>query len=77
MDDKTIQRKLNKLRKISNELVEEASRRYGPSGMLFFEAEGQFHLMDGDAEWNQTGADRQKHVKFSSNGQCRMGSGAW
>ena len=77
MDDKTVQRKLNQLRKISNEMVDEAKRRYGPEGMLFFEAEGTFHLMDGDADPSQSGVERQKHVRLSSDGFCRMGCGAW
>jgi hypothetical protein len=75
MNDQTIQRKLNQLRKIANELGEEAVRRYGPEGNLFFEAEGFFHLMDGDEEGRC--ADRQAHVRFTSEGVCSMGSGAW
>jgi len=77
MDDKTIQRKLNQLRKIANELSDEARVRYGSEGMLFFEAEGTFHLMDGDADPYKGGVERQKHVRFSSHGFCKMGCGAW
>ena len=75
MDDKTIQRKLNQLRKISNELVEEAKERYGKDGQLFYECEGYFHLMDGD-DMNRAHA-RQKYVKFQSKKPCMMGCGAW
>lgn len=75
MDDKTIQRKLNQLRKISNELVEEAKERYGKDGQLFYECEGYFHLMDGD---DMNGAHaRQNHSRFRSSGPSRMGCGAW
>lgn len=67
--------KLEQLRVIANELDAEAKRRYGPDGFLFFESEGGFHLMDGDSD--KSNAHRQKHVKFSSVGHCRMGAGAW
>jgi hypothetical protein len=75
MDDKTVQRKLNQLAKIAEELGAEAERRYGRNGNLFYESEGTFHLMDGDS--HGSGRDRQKHVKFQSEPFCRMGCGAW
>jgi hypothetical protein len=74
MTDTTVQRKLNQLRKIANELADEAQLR-SPEGSLFYESEGNFHLMDGDCD---SGAmERQKHILFSSDGYCRMGCGSW
>jgi hypothetical protein len=75
MDDKTLQRKLSQLVKIANELDDEAKRRYGPKGNLFFESEGDFHIMTGDS--TGTASERQKYIKFSSHGSCRLGAGAW
>ncbi|WGK63444.1 hypothetical protein QAO71_16875 (plasmid) [Halopseudomonas sp. SMJS2] len=75
MDDKTVQRKLDQLTKIANELHEEAQRRYGQEAQLFFEAEGSFHIMQRDADGPSR--ERQKGVMFSSNGYCSMNCGAW
>lgn len=75
MDDKTLQRKLNNLAKLANELADEAQRRYGKTGTLFYEAEGAFHIMADDVDASST--ERQKFVRASSRGHCRMGSGAW
>jgi hypothetical protein len=75
MDDKTIQRKLNQLRKIANELDDEARKRWPQSGMLFYEGEGHFCLMDGDEDG--TPENRQKHIKFEASGVCHMGCGSW
>lgn len=79
MTDSQIQAKLNQLTKIANELNLEAKHRYGGEGNLFFESAGQFHLMDGDAPGDYEGgpAVRQEHIRFTSTGYCRMGSGAW
>ncbi|MDQ2077505.1 hypothetical protein [Marinimicrobium sp. ABcell2] len=79
MDDKTVQRKLNQLVKIANELDQEATRRYGRDAKLFYEAEGQFHLMAGDDSPSQGSSisSRQQHVAFSSDGVCNMDCGAW
>jgi hypothetical protein len=76
MSDKEVQKKLDQLTKIANELEDEAKRRYGPFGFLFFEADGSFHLMENDAE-NASPATRQEFIKFTSRGHCRMGAGAW
>lgn len=75
MTDAVLQRKLNQLVKLCNELDDEAKGRYGESGMLFFEADGSFHIMDGDEKEGVGG--RQAHIRFSSDGYCRLGSGAW
>lgn len=75
MDDATLQRKLNKLCSLANELAEEAKRRYGPEGFLFYEAEGTFHIMAGDVDGSS--AERQKFVRMSSDKYCRMDCGAW
>lgn len=78
MNDKTLQRKLNQLAKLCNELDEEAKLRYGPAGFLFFESEGDFHLMDGDENPDIGSAlNRQWHIRFSSTICCQLGAGAW
>lgn len=73
MDDKAVQQKLDQLVEIANELAEEASRRYGIEGQLFFEAEGDFHFMKHD----DGGKDRQKGCVLRSRTHCRMNCGAW
>lgn len=75
MTNAQVQKKLNQLRDIANELNTEAKRRYGPSGSLFYEAEGSFHLMAGDADAGL--AKRQSYIRVSSEGHCTMGCGAW
>ena len=74
MDDKTVQRKLNQLAKICDELHGEAQARYGRTGNLFFESEGSFHLMAGDCDGS--GRERQEYVTFTSK-LCSLGAGAW
>lgn len=75
MKDETLQRKLNSLVRIANELDDEAKRRYGKEGNLFFEGDGTFHIMAGDVD--DSGVKRQEFIRASSHGYCRMGSGAW
>ncbi len=75
MDDKTVQKKLDQLVKITNELAAEAKRRYGPQACIFYEAEGAFHMMEKDE--CGVSRERQRGVKFSSNGYCRADCGAW
>lgn len=74
-----IMRKLNTLVRIANELEAEAKARYGPSGNLFYESEGDFFLMDGDDESqrNVSAAVRQSHIRFQSTKKCSLGCGAW
>jgi hypothetical protein len=74
MTDKTIQRKLNQLRKIANELNEEAILRF-EHGSLFYESGGTFYMMDGDSDSGT--AERQAHIQFNSDGYCHMGCGSW
>jgi hypothetical protein len=72
--DAELQRKLEKLVALANELDAEAKARYGPEGFLFYEAGGNFHIMDGDsAAFNR----RQRHIRASSHALCHMGAGAW
>lgn len=75
MSDKAVQAKLNALAVLANELHEEAQRRYGTTGNLFFEAEGTFYFMAGDAD--EGVKERQEFIRFSSKGYCHMGGGAW
>lgn len=77
MTKQQIQAKLDQLTEIANELNDEAKRRYGPDGFLFFEADGAFHIMDGDEPVRDSVNDRQRHIKFSSRKYCAMGAGAW
>jgi len=77
MTDDELQRGLDRLARLSNKLKAEAQRRYGKDGMLFFEAEGTFHIMDGDAHHRQSCVERQKHIRFSANVISRMDAGAW
>lgn len=76
MTDKEILKKLADLEKLCNALDDEAKRRYGADGFLFFEADGSFHLMDGDRSPDAPG-NRQEHARFTSPGYCRLGAGAW
>lgn len=75
MKDATLQRKLNQLATLANELGEEAKRRFGDKAELFFESDGTFHIMSGDSDGGAS--ERLAFVEFSSNVYCTMGSGAW
>lgn len=78
---KEAQKALNDLTVLANALDDYAKREYGSEGMLFFEAEGGFHIMDGDelgTSFSNPGASRrQEHIRLSARGICRMGAGAW
>lgn len=75
MTDVTIQKKLDQLVKLSNELIEEAQKRYGQTGQLYYDAGGSFYLMSGDCLG--TGKQRQEYIKFHSEKMCNLGAGAW
>ena len=76
MTDAEVQKKLDQLARIANELDNEAKRRYGSEGQLFFEAEGQFHFMSSDH--SDAGiSERQSGIVMTSKGNTRMGCGAW
>lgn len=77
MTDDELQRALNRLARLTNKLQKEAERRYGRDGMLFFEAGGGLHLMDGDAPPSGGASERQSHIRFSADILSRMGAGAW
>jgi hypothetical protein len=78
MDDKALRKKLRDFVKLGNELDAEAKRRYGEAGHLFHEAEGNIHIMDGDADGKFDGtADRQSHIRETAEGYAEWGSGAW
>ena len=79
MDDKTLQRKLNQMAKLGMELHQEARRRYShPEAGLFHEADGQLHIMSGDAHPNRgTVRERQDFIEFTAKGVALWGSGAW
>lgn len=75
MTDKEIQKKLDLLTRVANELQAEAVRRYDhPEAGLFY-ADGAFNIMSGDSD--EACHNRQEYVRFSSTGLCRMDSGAW
>lgn len=75
MTDAALQKKLDQLATIANELVAEAQSRFGRNGQLFYESEGAFHIMDGDCDG--ASVERQSHIRFSSRPHCRMDCGAW
>ncbi len=75
MTDQQLQRKLNKLAKLAQEVNKEAAARYPGTGRLFYESEGSFNVMDGDDDVHA--GDRQDRVRFSSEGYCGMDCGAW
>jgi len=77
MNDKTVQRKLNQLAKITNELRIEAERRYGDEGKMFYEAEGQFHFMKHDRDGDGHGPHRTDGIVLSSDDYVRMDCGGW
>lgn len=72
MTDALVKHKMNQIAKLCDELHAEAKRRYGKDGLLFFECEGYFNLMDGDSLHG-----RQKHVKIKSDYGCSLQCGAW
>lgn len=76
MTDAEVQKKLDQLVRIANELDKEAKKRYGSDGQLFFEAEGQFHFMSHDRPDSGI-VERQSGVVMTSRGNTRMGCGAW
>jgi hypothetical protein len=75
MTDSQLQKKLNQLVKLTNEIDAEITSRHGADGFLFFESEGTFHVMDGD---NNGGfSDRTDHIQMSSDGVSRLQCGSW
>ena len=74
MDDKTLQKKLDQLARLAQQMQKEAQSRY-PGGRLFYECEGQFHVMAGDADGGAS--DRQEFIRFTSRPFCNMDCGAW
>jgi len=75
MNDKALQKKIDQLAKLAQELHEEAKRRYGTEAQLFYESAGSFHIMTNDDD--ASCRERQEHIRFTSNGFCAMGCGAW
>lgn len=80
MTDAQVQRKLNQLVQICNELDAEAKRRYGPQGNLYYESGGTFCLMSGPShdENNDSVINSNQHlIEFESKNPCNLGAGAW
>jgi len=75
MTKQQMQRKLNQLKKIANELNAAAKERYGKDASLFYESEGFFFILAGDCDGSAS--ERQKFIRASSQGNCWMGCGAW
>lgn len=75
MTDAQVQRKLNQLARISQELHDEAIRRYGHDGKMYYEAEGSFHFMSHDNGGSIS--ERQDGVVMSSHVACLMDCGGW
>ena len=76
MTNEQVQKKLNLLQKIANQLAREAKKRYGADGLLFYEADGAFHFMSHDDGANGI-ASRQGGIIMSSVGYTDMDCGAW
>jgi hypothetical protein len=74
MTDKDIQKKLNQIAKLAQELHAEAKSRYGEGGQLFMEPESGLHLMAHD---NGLYRNRQKGIRFSATIACPIEAGAW
>jgi hypothetical protein len=73
LTDKEIQRKLNQLTKLANELDAEAKRRWEKGGLFY--ADGDFNLLNNCEDMEYPSQD--EIVEFRSKGLCRMDSGAW
>jgi hypothetical protein len=71
--DKELQKKLNQMLKLGNELDEEAKRRYGENALLFHEADGGLLIMD---ELPESG-NKSDHVLARASGVVQWGSGAF
>lgn len=78
MDDRTLQRKLDQMVRLGNELHREARRRYGDEALLFHEADGALYIMD---RWRTSHFEDleppSEHVKHSANGFVEWGQGAF
>lgn len=74
-----MQRKLDKIAKLSRELEAEAQEVYGRDAWVFCEADGHLHVMAGDEIEDRyaSSANRQKFIRLTSNGLHRLGAGAW
>lgn len=68
LTDAQIQKKLDQLTRIANELDQEARRRWDDPGARLFYADSHFCIMSGES---------QKFIEFRSNGICRMDCGGW
>lgn len=75
LTDAQVQKKLDQLTKISNELAAEAKARRPGQGVVFYESGGTFHLMSED---NDGGIfERQENIVLSSKGHCLLDCGSW
>ena len=70
-----LQKKLDALATLANEIEARAKILYGEQAFLFFEAGGMFHVMTGDC--GGTPDERQKYIAMTSTIYCGMGAGAW
>ena len=72
MDDTTLQRKLDLMVKLGNEIDAEAKRRYGPDALLFHEADGGLMIMERLTDRG----NQNDNVRFCAT-NVRWGSGAF
>ena len=70
-----LQRKLDHVVKLINELSLLARQEYGPEAHVFMEAGGCMNIMAGDCDG--PGHERQKFVRHHSTKVCDLGIGAW
>lgn len=78
MTDSEIKRKMEQICKLSQDLDEEAKRRYGKEAQLFLETNSlhfSTHIPDGVR--GTTMLDRQAGILFTARAKCCIESGAW
>lgn len=76
MTDDQVQKKLDQLVTIANQLVDESKKRYGNQALLFYEAGGSFNIMKKD-DSDDCLDSRQNDVVFTSTKYCTMDCGIW
>lgn len=75
---RSMQRKLDKIAKLSAELNTEAKEAYGSDAFVFVEAEGGIYVMDGDAcPYTGSTSERQEHVRLAAKPMHFLRAGAW
>ena len=77
MEDTQLQRKLDQMLKLGNEIDQEAKRRYGEEGLLFHEADGSLLVMKRLKSDFGDQFDNNEQIMFSAKGVVEWGCGAF